>query len=1486
MESSTEERRVIIRSRRELEPYGDLILKLLARPGMKFNDLPAALAEQGIYANEKIIRSVREGLNQRRYIRRDHKERMIGIYRKWKSRDVVIKYEGKIQAYAKLKRTIAFRGKRNLLDEQDLIRLEGYTGPTPKEIYYFDPSDPNTNLLEADGCDWDPAEKDEALRYIAGSPTGVPYQMDLQIRMSPTSRASRLTAFPTDSPDHQNEPIDSILPIPDHALNSILEGVDLYDYTHVLSGDESHPFRTSILDLYANFSGDREYDLHRIATLSDQFLDRGMFDEAENIASTAVILTERLYGSSDARSLLAAVNLGNVRTQQGFFHEAYQIGETAVKGLKDARGDYDGDMLQSECRFCETLLELGQLDRAKTLCCDVLRRSVPDFNVTDEMLVSFKLQLAKICNARAEYLEAKELLEHIVRDRYNRFGMSDERTLRASIELVHSLRGLEDWEAITTSSQLEREIKRREAIGIPREMWTLELVHSLGVQQYNLGAYFEAEKVFRDYFECLRRIIRLPSHPRLICAESWIANSLYHQGKNKEAGAINTRLLIAAEDTWGPHHRITLALMSNLAWTMEEGAVFAVFETHMFKVRDLSIKHLGEDDHDTLDSERFCAYVKTIRGEWDESLAALEKLHHAQKKRSDPRSRVEVLKTLLASSKILSRSRQDSKAESLLRQALDLGALLFGSKHPRALVPLAPLASTLARLGRYSEAEKLLSEGISTLAGSLGRKHFQVMEMEMEYAEIMWLQNKHADAAELQSRVLKEYTKTYGNDHPYVIGVTGRLASCYAEQNMVVEAQTLFERAIKSCQLTFGPEHRRRCNLELSLAEMFRDQRNLTKALNLGQTILEVAQSSFGTIEAKSNDSTSYLEHPYSLRFLEALAITYTRLGDITRSAELLEKTLAFRTKLQGPNHPDTIRSLSNLAFVYTTANEYLTAERLCRDAVERSTVAFGDWHARTVEAMLSHGRALRGLRSYTESNTIFNKVLDWIFKNQRGECHCDVAKIYKDIALLHFVQDRYDESVRFLNYALREYRKLKHQSAVDIMIDLCTCYTAMDAYSKAETQAEEAVREAEKTLGPDHPQAINARMQQASALLKSKKYVDVDELTKVLRQDIESHEGKHSTRLLEVEHTYGCSLQAQGRMNEAEAFLESCIHLRQHKDPRDPRLRELIRLLGKVKDELGKPCEKESILQNLLDRLGPPSLRDSLNGSLDVQLTTYAQIMEELATTQVSLQKYESAEALMKKVLDLRTELWGEGTQQVCDAERNLAKCIPDDRLLDRLKMQEEILQKYWFSTGLDMESSTPLLLDMADTCSSLCYFEYEVTIRERIIDLRPYPSNRDQQYVWDVQKLSWACHRLGQFEKAEQLLEFLDELIRVRFPDNLRDLAWTLQLLAQVKRALGKLGVAASTLEQSLLAGTQNPTEEVADNLNRLDLLVDLNMELGRWQEAKNSWTALLALREETQAKDWLISRDHWERLKLIDEKLAVHNISLMESCLESNN
>ena len=1039
--------------------------------------------------------------------------------------------------------------------------------------------------------------------------------------------------------------------------------------------------------------------------------------------------------------------------------------------------------------------------------------------MTHEAFDLFKCQLARICNARAEYSEAKEILEDIIRHRDYKLGIRDERTLRASVELVHSLRGLGDWDVVTRASQLEREIERRETIGVPRELWNLELVQSVGLQLYSLGAYFEAEKVFRGHLDCLRGMTQFPGHPRLICAESWVANALHYQGRSKEAGAINKRLSKAAECIWGPHHRITLVLMSNEAWSMDGEEVFEVFEKRMVEVKELRIKHLGDDDPETLDSKRFCANIKTIRGDWEESLATLQKIHDSHKDRHDRKSRIELLETLLESGKILCSRRHDFKAEALLKQALELGKSLFGVHHPRALAPLAPLGFCLARQGRYSEAEELLCEGILALTGSLGQDHYQVMVMELARADILGWQSKPANAAEIQSRVLEHWSKNYGDHHPYAIEVAGNLARSYAEQNMVVEAHILFDKAIKSSGLTFGPQHPRTCNLQLALATMFRDQRNLTEALSLGQTILEVAQASFGTLTENSGISSSSFEHPYSLPFLDALAITHTRLGNITSSIKLSKKILTLRSKLQGPNHPDTILALSNLAFVYRDAHEYLAAEPLCRDVVERSTVAFGDRHAQTFAAIQNHGRALRGLQRYTESIAIFNTLLDRIF-GQWGECHNSVASIYEDLAILNVNRGRYDEAVGYLNHALRVYRKLNDNSAVVMMIDLCRCYIIMKDYSKAEHHAQQAVSEAEKIFGPHHPHTINARMEQASALLGNKKYVVVDELTDALRQDIESREGKDSTRVLRVEQIYCRSLRAQGRLEEAEAFLESSINTRPHKDPRDPETSQMILLLGDIKEELGKLHEKEAILQDLLDKLETRNSSDAMNGSFDPQLATYTDVLEALARTRISLNEYESAESLMRKVFALRIKYWGEDSQQACDAERILANCLAEDRLLDRFNMQTQIWNKYWISGKMDMESSTLLLHDMADTCSRLGDFEYEATVRGWIIFWTHYSSDSDQQYVWDVQKLSLARYELGQFTEVEENLELLNQVIRSSAPPNLRDLAWTIQLLAKTKHALGKPDEAADILQESLLAGTQNPTEIISDNLIRLEL------------------------------------------------------------------
>ena len=89
--------------------------------------------------------------------------------------------------------------------------------------------------------------------------------------------------------------------------------------------------------------------------LSQKFLDRGMLDAADKVASSSVALAKRLYGFDAAQTLIAVVDLTRVRTHQGRFQEAYNLGAAAVKGLKDTLGDFDRDVLRSSvvfARYC------------------------------------------------------------------------------------------------------------------------------------------------------------------------------------------------------------------------------------------------------------------------------------------------------------------------------------------------------------------------------------------------------------------------------------------------------------------------------------------------------------------------------------------------------------------------------------------------------------------------------------------------------------------------------------------------------------------------------------------------------------------------------------------------------------------------------------------------------------------------------------------------------------------------------------------------------------------------------------------------------------------------------------------------------------------------------------------------------------------------------------------------------------------------------
>src|SRR5262249_24980925 len=72
-------------------------------------------------------------------------------------------------------------------------------------------------------------------------------------------------------------------------------------------------------------------------------------------------------------------------------------------------------------------------------------------------------------------------------------------------------------------------------------------------------------------------------------------------------------------------------------------------------------------------------------------------------------------------------------------------------------------------------------------------------------------------------------------------------------------------------------------------------------------------------------------------RMMETIGEVYENLGLHNRAATMLEKELAIRRRVLGPDHPDALRTAASLGHVYSRAGRYAEAEPLLLDTVSRS---------------------------------------------------------------------------------------------------------------------------------------------------------------------------------------------------------------------------------------------------------------------------------------------------------------------------------------------------------------------------------------------------------------------------------------------------------------------------------------------------------------------------------------------------------------------
>ncbi|MEJ6479545.1 MAG: tetratricopeptide repeat protein, partial [Octadecabacter sp.] len=160
------------------------------------------------------------------------------------------------------------------------------------------------------------------------------------------------------------------------------------------------------------------------------------------------------------------------------------------------------------------------------------------------------------------------------------------------------------------------------------------------------------------------------------------------------------------------------------------------------------------------------------------------------------------------------------EAETLYREALEIGRATIGTEHPDYATNLNNLAGVVQAQGRFTEAEVLYREALEIDRTTIGMGHPDYAKHLNNLAGAVEAQGRFPEAEALYREALKIDCATIGKGHPdYAIDLNN-LAHCLLAQGRPTEAQPLLEQALKIMQATLPADHPYIADVQASLAAL------------------------------------------------------------------------------------------------------------------------------------------------------------------------------------------------------------------------------------------------------------------------------------------------------------------------------------------------------------------------------------------------------------------------------------------------------------------------------------------------------------------------------------------------------------------------------------------------------------------------------------------------------------------------------------------
>jgi len=299
-------------------------------------------------------------------------------------------------------------------------------------------------------------------------------------------------------------------------------------------------------------------------------------------------------------------------------------------------------------------------------------------------------------------------------------------------------------------------------------------------------------------------------------------------------------------------------------------------------------------------------------------------------------------------------------------------------------------------------------------------------------------------------------------------------------------------------------------------------------------------------------------EHPQTLEAMDALEITVSAQRKTEEAIKLEREMLAVRRRVLGNDDPNTARSMVRLAWSLQEEGRYAEAEALERPALDVQRRLLGPEHQDTLVTMRDLAISLEMTGRLDEAEKLIRNALE-IRRRILGNDHPETVKFMQDLAFTLRREGRYPEAEKLLREILDIQRRVlgnDHPATAGAMSGLALTLAHEGRYPEAERLFRESADIDSRILGNDHPQTVQSTHNLAFTLMKEGRYKDAEIVLRKL-VDIELRVSDKLLPAYVVPSTLsdlGVTLAHQGHYAEAEKWVreavEKAIHAQGQESP------------------------------------------------------------------------------------------------------------------------------------------------------------------------------------------------------------------------------------------------------------------------------------------------------------------------------------------------